>query len=463
MSSSSADPELSAAEHGAMRELRSLLCGAGYSQLYHHAAGGVLFAAERGRAFGAVRRLPSSERAVLELLALGEEVPAGEASAQLRRAVGALRGAGLVRDGGDRVATTGWVVVPTLRGYLITGTPPHYATGEPVGARAYIGNDSLLLAAALPDARGTRVLDLGAGCGVQGLLAARGAAEAVLTDVDAFACKVSLLNTALNETPHPVRVLAGDLYEPVQGERFDLITMLPPYVPTVDGSATSGVAAGGPDGLGLIRRLVREAPAHLAPGGELVALCQLLCSDEGPLLAAEIGALCPSLDVRLSVTDWHPLQPYALDLARRLSRHAAPADMSTLLARYLRSLRSLGVTGACTAHLRLRRGDGAGSVRVIGQAPAVRARSVPAPLPGLSLTGDVHAATATSTDGTQSFLSGPTAALLAAVDGRRTIADIALAAWGTPEGAHPDDLCDQAIERFLELERAELVILDAND
>jgi len=449
-----------------MRELRSLLGESGYSQLYHHAAGGALFAAERARALGAVRRLPPFERALLELLAFGEELPADELPERIRPTAGALRGIGLLDGTGGGVSASGWVVVPALRGYLITGAPPHYAATDQVGASAYVGNDSLLLAAALPDTRGKRVLDLGTGCGVQGLLAARGAVETILTDVDGFACKVSLLNAALNETPHPVQVLAGDLYEPVRGERFDLITMLPPYVPTVDGSSASRVVAGGPDGLGLVRRLVREAPAHLAPGGELVALCQLLCSDDGPLLAEEIGALCPSLDVRLSVTDWHPLQPYALDLARRLSKHGAAADMSTLLARYLQSLSSLGVTGACTAHLRLRRGeaidDGTGGVRVVGRAPAVQARTVPAPVPGLSLTGDVHAATATSADGAQSFLSGPTAALLAAVDGIRTIADIARLAWGAPDGAHPAELCDQAIERFLELERADLVSLDGD-
>ena len=403
MSSSSAVPELSATERVAMRELRSLLGESGYCQLYHHAAGSALFAAERARALGAVRRLPPFERALLELLAFGEALPSLELPPDLRRAAGALQGAGLLDGTGGRVSTSGWVVVPALRGYLITGTPPTYAAADQIGATAYIGNDSLLLAAALPDARGKRVLDLGTGCGVQGLLAARGAAEAVLTDVDGFACKVSLLNAALNETPHPVRVLAGDLYEPVRGERFDLITMLPPYVPTVEGSSTSGVVAGGPDGLGLVRRLMREAPAHLAPGGELVALCQLLCSDEGPLLAGEIGALCPSLDVRISVTDWHPLQPYALDLARRLSEHGAAADRNTLLARYLQSLRSLRVTGACTAHLRLRRReanvDGVGGLSVVGRAPALRARTVPTPVPGLSLTGDVHAATATSAHG----------------------------------------------------------------
>ena len=92
----------------------------------------------------------------------------------------------------------------------------------------------------------------------------------------------------------------------------------------------------------------------------------------------------------------------------------------------------------------------------------MQARTVPAPVPGLSLTGDVHAATATSADGAQSFPSGPTAALLAAVDGIRTIADISRLAWGAPDGAHPAELCDQAIERFLELERADLVSLDGD-
>src|SRR5262249_40882859 len=149
----------------------------------------------------------------------------------------------------DRICTTDWVIASALRGYLITGTPPIYRASRAIGAHAYVGYDSLTLANALPSTRNKRVLDLGAGCGVQGLLACAGAAEVVLSDIDEFSLRAAALNAVLNETAHPVRFVSGDLFDPVSGEQFDLIVVLPPYLPTVQGSSVADTVGGGPDGL----------------------------------------------------------------------------------------------------------------------------------------------------------------------------------------------------------------------
>jgi len=62
------------------------------------------------------------------------------------------------------------------------------------------------------------------------------------------------------------------------GDGFDLITANPPYVPDAEVLTLSpdvknheprGALSGGPDGLSLIRRLVKAAPRVLAPGGVL--------------------------------------------------------------------------------------------------------------------------------------------------------------------------------------------------
>jgi release factor glutamine methyltransferase len=71
----------------------------------------------------------------------------------------------------------------------------------------------------------------------------------------------------------------SDLLSAIEVEpRCDLITANPPYIP--DGDATglspdiknyepAGALFGGPDGLSILRRLVKAAPAWLAPGGVL--------------------------------------------------------------------------------------------------------------------------------------------------------------------------------------------------
>ncbi|HMD44809.1 MAG TPA: methyltransferase, partial [Acidimicrobiales bacterium] len=331
---------------------------------------------------------------------------------------------------------------------------------------AYIGHDSLTLAAALPPATGKRVLDLGSGCGVQGLLAARGAAEAVLTDIDKASVVMSALNAALNETPHPVRILTGDLYEPVAGQEFDLVVTLPPYLPTVARSATSAVVSGGRDGLELIRRLVAGTAPHLAPGGELVAVCQLMCSDAGPLLADELADLTGDLSATLIVADWHPLQPFVVQLATLLNAHGAPAPRHELVEDYSDSLRALGVTGVCSAVLRLRRPPAAWSgraVSVVGRAPSIRPDDVAVPVAGLDIQAAPGLSLVSSPGVAPTVVEGPTAALLAATDGSRTIAEAADAAWGPLPDEDRQDLFDQAVERVGQLAAQGLVGCGVNE
>jgi hypothetical protein len=451
----------------AVRHLRTLLLDVGYPQLYQQLITMELFTADRAGALRTVGDLDEPERSLLTLLALGAPVPSGDVAGPsvgpLLDVVSSLRDVGLVIEDHDGFRTDGWVVVPALRGLLMTGTPPTYEAAEQVGASAYVGFDSLRLAAALPPTRGRRVLDLGAGCGIQGLLAAVGASEAVLTDIDVRSLRLSALNAVLNEVDHPVTLVSGDLYAPVTGEQFDLVVTLPPYVPTVPGSATSDTVAGGPDGLGMIRRVVGGAHDALSPGGELVAVCQLLCDDDGPLLTAELGSLAHGLDSRLVVTDWHPLQPYIVELATRLATHrkgGSEGDSARLISRYSDSLRSFGATGVCTAVLRLRRPVVAGGrtvTKVLGRAPAVRDSDVAVPVGTMTFDLPAGLLAASVAGVATALVDEPTAALLRVADGERNIREVATVAWGPLPDAARADLVDQAIHRLSQAQGQGLV------
>ncbi|MGH9109134.1 MAG: methyltransferase [Acidimicrobiales bacterium] len=473
-----ADAVAGDAHAAAMRALADALDALGYPQLYAGALGGGLFAHDRGVVLGELDGWPGPERDAVRLLALGAPADRRVLPAELDPAVTALAAAGLLTVDGTAVRAAGWVVVPALGGHLMTRPPPGYAhrpgehspgtaavdrLGAGAGGRAYLGPDSLRLAAALPAATGRRVLDLGAGCGAQGLLACRGAAEAVLVDIEESSLEMAGWNRHLNRVAHPVRIVAGDLYGPVAGERFDLIVALPPYVPTAPGAPQSAATGGGPDGLAVLRRVVGGAAEHLADGGELVALCQLLCRGPVPLLADELGSLAPGLAARLMVGEWYPLQPYVVDLATSLVAGTDASAVGLLVDRYRSSLRRLGATGVCTAVLRLRRpvpGAGVRAVRVVGGRPTV-ATDVATRSFGAELGTDPGWRVATVAGRRPVALDGPTAALLHAVDGRRTIAEAAAAAWGHRPDAEPADLVDQAVRRVDQLRRQGLVELAA--
>jgi release factor glutamine methyltransferase len=135
--------------------------------------------------------------------------------------------------------------------------------------------------AARPDrAAPCRILDLCTGSGVIAVSLAREypAAQVVATELSPAAAALARRNAARNAVADRVDVREGDLFEPVRGERFDLITANPPYIaspviPTLSPEVRrEPVIAldGGPDGLAFYDRICAEAREHLAPGGAIV-------------------------------------------------------------------------------------------------------------------------------------------------------------------------------------------------
>ena len=128
--------------------------------------------------------------------------------------------------------------------------------------------------------RPRRILDICCGCGCLGLLAVEqfSAAEAVLVDADPGAADLARRNAAALGLAGCTEVACADLFDGAPAATFDLILCNPPYVDTADmrtlppefaHEPALGLAAG-EDGLGVVRRIIDQAPAHLADGGLLV-------------------------------------------------------------------------------------------------------------------------------------------------------------------------------------------------
>ena len=74
-------------------------------------------------------------------------------------------------------------------------------------------------------------LDLGCGCGVQSLLAARHSNRVIATDINLRALALTRFNAQLNDI-HNIETRHGSYFEPVKDQRFDLIVANLPYVIT---------------------------------------------------------------------------------------------------------------------------------------------------------------------------------------------------------------------------------------
>jgi methylase of polypeptide subunit release factors len=115
-----------------------------------------------------------------------------------------------------------------------------------------------------PRPRVERALDVGTGNGVHAVLAARHSALVVATDVNERALTYTQLNAALSGFDN-VECRKGSLFEPVEGEQFDLITCNAPYV--VSPERRWVYRDGMLEGDELSQRVVLDAAAHLRDGG----------------------------------------------------------------------------------------------------------------------------------------------------------------------------------------------------
>jgi release factor glutamine methyltransferase len=128
----------------------------------------------------------------------------------------------------------------------------------------------------VPDADAElRVLDVGTGSGAVAFALAveRGKARLTATDISPAALDVARRNAEALGLSERIRFADGDLYEPVQGERFDLVVSNPPYVargaalpPELAHEPEQALFAGA-DGLEVLRPLIRELGEVLEAGG----------------------------------------------------------------------------------------------------------------------------------------------------------------------------------------------------
>jgi release factor glutamine methyltransferase len=126
-----------------------------------------------------------------------------------------------------------------------------------------------------------RIADVGAGCGNIAVSVAHAlpAARVVATDLSPEALALAARNAQKHLAADSIEFRHGDLLSPLT-EPVDVIAANLPYVRTADWKALPpeirnweprSALDGGPDGLRIIDRLLREAPAYLNPGGALFA------------------------------------------------------------------------------------------------------------------------------------------------------------------------------------------------
>ena len=308
------------------------------------------------------RRLPDSRLGtVLRALFLQQPVPVEDLAHALgRAAVEALEATGLAAVG-DEVALHGRIV--PVGDLFVTSDdfPGEDAEKDPPDFVAAYTPTSKLCDALTPRGPVERALDIGTGSGVQAMLSARQAREVVATDVNPRALAFTELNAALNGFTN-IECRLGSLFEPVEGEMFDVITSNAPFV--VSPENRWAYRDGGLEADQFSELIVQEAIRHLSDDGYATLLVSWVAEDEDDSEARPLewaaGGECDSWILPIYALD-------QLDHAVRWNVHLTgqPEPFGQVIDRWTSYLDELGVEivteGAVLLH---RRAGEAHSARV---------------------------------------------------------------------------------------------------
>ena len=136
--------------------------------------------------------------------------------------------------------------------------------------------DSFLFAENLRIAKGERVLDMGTGCGILGIVAAQTAGEVFAVDVNPYAVPCASKNAFLNCVRKKMVLLRADLFTAFGDTTgFDVILFNAPYLPAEESEADSWLGrawAGGETGRQVIDRFLSQSPRHLKQKGRILLM-----------------------------------------------------------------------------------------------------------------------------------------------------------------------------------------------
>ncbi len=114
---------------------------------------------------------------------------------------------------------------------------------------------------------GNLVLDLCTGSGIIAIEAAKKAKKVIAIDINPRALEFAKTNSKLNAVDNKIDFRLGNLFEPVNGLKFDAIFANPPFEPVHTDYTYYLHSDGGNDGLKIVKKIITEVNNYLHKDG----------------------------------------------------------------------------------------------------------------------------------------------------------------------------------------------------
>jgi hypothetical protein len=263
-----------------------------------------------------------------------------------------LAQAGLVEIDGPSVAAT--VKLLPYDGLFVAFDPPSRLQDGMPDYVMGIGRSSITLSNLTVRRHSRATLDLGTGCGILALQAARHSDAVLASDLNPRAVRLASFNAQLNGLQN-VACAEGDLFAPTAGKKFDLVISNPPFVISPENRYI--YRDSGMEGDEICRKIVRDVPAYLNEGG----FCQILCNwvekagqDWQARLADWFNGIgCDAWVMRSETQD---IETYATTWIRHTELHET-AEFAPRFEQWVRYYEGRGINAISAGVITIRRTD----------------------------------------------------------------------------------------------------------
>ena len=246
-----------------------------------------------------IERLPLKQQKLLKLFHLGVEVEEID-DIMDKSTVEVFLDMGLLERRGNAYIANKYTIYPYNGLFIIVEKRNQGKMGKL--DQVWFGTDSIYIAKLLPFVRNKRVLDLGAGSGILGLILASRGAHVTSVELNSKAYKVIKWNAQLNDLEDNVEVFLGDLFEPVKNRKYHFVVSNPPFLPLPDtGDDKFLCGAAGEDGLDVLRRILNEIDYFLEASGKALFIAGGFGDNVKPYVFEELEELVKKTGLNINL------------------------------------------------------------------------------------------------------------------------------------------------------------------